>query len=623
MALVIQDFGEDDFDEEAVDREACEIEKTVDDFVDEPSIQHDVIPESDDEGKKHQKTPREQTHIRHGDGRLYKHQTFFNGVAFKECVLDYALRTGDDCSRKIYASILPNDPIWRVRVFEDKHSCVPNGQCKMLKVPHIARLFVDKIRDEPQDYMPMKIEETVLEKWGINVTRSQCQAARNKALRWIETEYNLQFARLRDYAAELIDSNKGSTVVIETLKNAEGKEEFNRFYVCFDVIKTTCKETCRPLVGLDGTFIKHKIKGQLLVALRRDADNGIYPIAWAVVQAENTDNWTWFVQKIKHDLTLNDGDGFIMISDRHRGLIAAVKLELPKIEHRMCVRHIYDNIKKNHGKKTKPRTWCRAFYKMGNYCEDVENNSTESFNNTIKKARELPFVPMLEMVRRLAMARIAKRKAKSHNHKGICTPYVAKFLAKEKKIADDCKVAYSTNGEYKARVNSCSYRVNLEKRTCTCMKFQICGIPCEHAYGVINHKKLIPEDFVCHWFRTAMWKRNYTNGISPVRGASFWPATGAPNVHIPPKPLQPGRKKITKTGKERKKGVNESPKKKADKVKKRIMHCKICGEANHNARLLKLQYLKVKLHKVLKLKPLKVKLLKVKLLKVCKVHFHV
>lgn len=132
-------------------------------------------------------------------------------------------------------------------------------------------------------------------------------------------------------------------------------------------------------------------------------------------------------------------------------------MELPKVEHRKCVRHIYANLKASHGNKTqmkpliwnlawsyneaefqqhleqlfcydtgvyndvikmKPKTWCRAFYKLGNYCEDIENNSTESFNSSIEKARKKPFVPMLETIRRLAMARIAKRSAISHTHKG-------------------------------------------------------------------------------------------------------------------------------------------------------------------------------------------------------------
>ena len=55
---------------------------------------------------------------------------------------------------------------------------------------------------------------------------------------------------------------------------------------------------------------------------------------------------------------------------------------------------VYDDVQ-----RMNPRTWCRAFYKIGSCCVDVENNSTESFNSTITNAREKPFVPMLETVR--------------------------------------------------------------------------------------------------------------------------------------------------------------------------------------------------------------------------------
>lgn len=344
MALLLTPHEDDDFDEEAADRDENEIEDLIRDFADEPSICHDQCPDSDHEeekGLKKKPSAEIMRPIKRGDGMLYKKQTFFNGVAFKECFLDYALRTGENikqyrydkdkigfkcaggnesegCEWKIYASVLPSDNVWKVRVFVDKHSCVPNGECSMLKVPQIARLFVNKIREEPDYFIPMKIEEIIQEKWGITVSRPQCQAARNKAVRWTECEYDHQFSRLRDYAAELIESNKESTVEIDTLKNKKGEEEFNRMYICFENVRRTWKESCRPLIGVDGYFVKHKIKGQQLVALGRDADNAIYPVAWGVVQVENTDNWLWFVRMVKKNLELEDGDGFILVSDRQK-----------------------------------------------------------------------------------------------------------------------------------------------------------------------------------------------------------------------------------------------------------------------------------------------------------------
>ncbi|XP_024010115.1 uncharacterized protein LOC112085211 [Eutrema salsugineum] len=613
----VPEVEEDSDGEDVREQNQYNIEGTLIEFEDEPSIMHNVYPESESDEDEAVRTRRRHNTIRRGDGRLYEGQIFMNGIAFKEVVLDYALRTARNL--KQYR--------WQVKVFVSKHSCVPNGSCEMLKVPVIARLFLDKIRDEPKYFMPMKIEEIVKEKWKITVSRPQCQAARNKALRWIEKEYAEQFSRLRDYEAEILISNPNSSVEIDTITNAEGLDVFNRFYVCFDNLRKSWKATCRPLIGMDGCFIRAKMKGQLLVAMGRDVDNRIYPIAWAVVQVENKENWLWFVRKIKVDLDLGDGEGYVMVSDRHKGLIYAVNLELPNIEHRKCVRHIYMNVKAKHGKKTHmkpfiwnlawsyneaefqenldrlnnydsgvyadvmktdPRTWCRAFYKLGPHCEDVENNSTESWNGSIVKAREKAFVPMLATIARQAMVRIAKRDVKSHAHKGLCTPYVVNYLAAEEEKAADCTVHRSTNNTYLVDLSGCGYRVSLPNRTCTCRRWEITGIPCEHAYAVLKNKKIDAELYVSPWFHTSMWRKTYTDGLVPIRGSRFWPIVGAPPLHEPPEPAQPGRKKgkdgVSKPDTKRKKGKNESPTKKKPVLLKRIMHCKICGTANHNSR---------------------------------------
>ncbi|XP_024010647.1 uncharacterized protein LOC112086105 [Eutrema salsugineum] len=522
--------------EDRRERNAYEIEEALTQFEDEPPILHN-----------------------------YTHNLMMM-KKMKEAVLNHALRTcrnisqykydktrvvfecnGKGCSWRIYCSVPKNSTRW---------------QCAMLKDNVIARLFLDKIREEEEYFMPMKIEQLIMEKWRICVTRNQCQHARNKALRWIEREYAQQFSRLRDYATEIEHSNPGSSVEVDCITNEAGSHVFQRFYVCFNNLRRSWKENCRLLIGVDGCFLKSVQKGELFVANGRDADNRIYPIAWAVVQMENTNNWAWFFRKIKIkvDLCPGDGDEYVLVSDRQKGLLIAVKEELPLIEHRMCVRHIYMNVKYRHGKmpelktliwhlawsynlaeykenlkkiedydeavyadvmKMKPETWCRAFYKLGPYCEDVENNSVESFNNSIGKARDKALVPMLETIARLAMVRIAKREAKADGHQGLTTPYVSKYLAEQNEKAKECIVQPSTNKMFLAIVDGCSYRVNLEHWTCTCRKWQITGIPCEHAYEVIIKRGLETQDYVCKWFKTEMWRKLYMDGIVPVRGARF------------------------------------------------------------------------------------------------------
>lgn len=133
---------------------------------------------------------------------------------------------------------------------------------------------------------------------------------------------------------------------------------FSQIYICFDRLKRSWKQNCRPIIGLDGTFLKHSVQGMILTVIGRDPNNQIYPIAWAVVSAENNDNCEWFVHMLKLDLDLGEGENILIISDMHRSLIHGVSKELPMAEHRTCARHIYANLKKLHKSDTlKPLFW--------------------------------------------------------------------------------------------------------------------------------------------------------------------------------------------------------------------------------------------------------------------------
>ncbi|KAF3622552.1 hypothetical protein FXO38_31214 [Capsicum annuum] len=51
------------------------------------------------------------------------------------------------------------------------------------------------------------------------------------------------------------------------------------------------KAGARRCIGFDGCFLKGVCKGQLLVAVFKDGNNQMLPLAWAVVEVENTFNW--------------------------------------------------------------------------------------------------------------------------------------------------------------------------------------------------------------------------------------------------------------------------------------------------------------------------------------------
>ncbi|CAN1176724.1 hypothetical protein LINPERHAP2_LOCUS32698 [Linum perenne] len=56
----------------------------------------------------------------------------------------------------------------------------------------------------------------------------------------------------------------------------------------------------------------------ILTAVRKDGNNQMFPIAWAVVEGENRDSWGWFISILQEELNLGDGSGWSVISDQQK-----------------------------------------------------------------------------------------------------------------------------------------------------------------------------------------------------------------------------------------------------------------------------------------------------------------
>jgi len=116
-------------------------------------------------------------------------------------------------------------------------------------------------------------------------------------------DFREEFSRLYDYAEQLKTINPGTTLSIRTSKNTiTGKEVFMSIYICFCSLKSGWKEWCRSIIGLDGEYPKGVCNGELLTCISKDGNNQMYPIAWAVVDNEAKETWSWFLKCIRHDL---------------------------------------------------------------------------------------------------------------------------------------------------------------------------------------------------------------------------------------------------------------------------------------------------------------------------------
>jgi len=120
---------------------------------------------------------------------------------------------------------------------------------------------------------------------------------RSKAGKRIYGNLGEQYGRLWDYCETLRCTNQGSCVMMKVEKpNPDFPAKFYKLYLSLAAMKKGFLEGCKPVIGLDGCFLKGPYKGILLAAVGRDANNNMYPIAIVVVEAKTKDNWTWFLE---------------------------------------------------------------------------------------------------------------------------------------------------------------------------------------------------------------------------------------------------------------------------------------------------------------------------------------
>ncbi|KAK3016117.1 hypothetical protein RJ639_006151 [Escallonia herrerae] len=117
-----------------------------------------------------------------------------------------------------------------------------------------------------------------------------------------------------------------------------------RIYICLGGLKKGFLEQCRPVIGLDGCFLKGVCEGQILTAVGVDANNGMFLVAYTMVEVKSTSTWTWFLELLVEDLRINDG-GWTFLSNKQKGLLNALQRVVPNAEQRNCAKHMFENYK--------------------------------------------------------------------------------------------------------------------------------------------------------------------------------------------------------------------------------------------------------------------------------------
>ncbi|KAK8681383.1 hypothetical protein V6N13_053787 [Hibiscus sabdariffa] len=195
------------------------------------------------------------------------------------------------CPWMIWASRLHpkdiNETTWQIKTYIGDHSCIRDTKNTNCTARWLAKAYIDKWRVDPT-YSTGSLQKDVQHDHILQVPLTKCSRAKKIALEMIHGNEDEQYGRIYDYITELRGRNPGTTIICKL-----DYRVFERIYICLQACKDGFKACCRPIISIDGCFLKGHFQGYLLAAVGIDANDCIYPLAYVVVESENTSSWCW------------------------------------------------------------------------------------------------------------------------------------------------------------------------------------------------------------------------------------------------------------------------------------------------------------------------------------------
>ncbi|XP_058741902.1 uncharacterized protein LOC131614317 [Vicia villosa] len=497
------------------------------------------------------------------------------------------------CGFLVLCSKVGHKHTFAIKTLKDTHTCARILNNRSAKSKWVAKHVVKMLQTSETVRISDIIQE-IRQKISIGISVARDWKAKMIAKKVIEGDADSQYAFIWRYAAEITRVNPDNTVKINVERPSPSiQPRFGSFYFYFDGCKKGFIHGCRPFVGVDGCHLKTKYGGQLLIVVVRDANDQYFLLAFSVVETETRESWRWFLQLLMEDI--GQDRRYVFISDQQKGLVAVFDEMFDRIEHRLCLRHLYANFKKRFGGGTLIRdlimgaakaTYYQAWVQKMDELKKVDTNAwswlmaivrSELVVLRLTMARDKPILTMCEWIRKYLMNRLATSATKLEKWQHRVMPIPRKRLDTEVFNSGHWLLTWSMDEKFQVThsFNTQEFILDITKRTCSCNFWEQVGIPCRHDVAVLSYRKQNPDDFVDECYTREKFKLYYGFSVSPINGQDMWP-----KVEVE-KPLPPAYK--IGPGRPRKLRIRESWEDGARKRRPGVAYkCTKCDKFGHN-----------------------------------------
>ncbi|KAL6542410.1 hypothetical protein OROMI_024012 [Orobanche minor] len=422
---------------------------------------------------------------------------------------------------------------WFVSEFRAEHTCTDDISHLGPKKVHskvIGAFFAKKMRNVQDIIRPKLIQEELRRCFSMDVKYDVALRGRNHALEMIYGKYDASFQLLPGYLHMLAVMDHGTITDLDVGPD----NRFRHLFVALGACRAGFGLCMRPMIVVDGTHLKGKNNGILFVAVTKDANEQIYPLAFGIGPIENHESWIWFLTRVRRAYGCTPNT--LIVSDQHVSIEHAVSIVFPEATHSLCYYHLSGKIKR-FGKSTVglfqraaytymqneynknmrviqaskpaayeklmsvgPPKWARSMCPVRRY-SFLTSNAAESFNKTLLWARRLPICSLVEAVRLVLENWFDDRRQKAARDRQEYPEEVIRKVRLQVDRSRAYNVARVDANTFKVETSTRSVIVDLKAWSCECMEFQFDLTPCSHAVAAIQNAGMTISQFIASFYK--------------------------------------------------------------------------------------------------------------------------
>ncbi|XP_056848936.1 uncharacterized protein LOC130499057 [Raphanus sativus] len=494
------------------------------------------------------------------------------------------------CNWSVRAEGLSGSTYFIIKKYVADHTCAASSMNNGGRIPSaktIGSIIMHRYDGVKEGPKTNDIIQIMRMDHGCEISKSLAWDAREFAIHVVRGIPEQSFGKIPKYLYMLREANPGTQTFYET--DVDGKFRF--LFLSFGQSIRGFHTSMRKVLVVDGTFLKSKYKGVLLVATALDGNSNLYPIAFAVVDSENDRSWDWFLRHLK--LVVADERSLAFVSDRNGSLCKAIQNVYPLSQHGICIHHLLNNVVTHYrgkglvgliAKASKAyrvvdyeklfHAVCNISPAIGKYLTDAEvgkwarcqfpgyrydmrtTNPAESINSALRTPREYPVIPLLDSIREM----LTHRRIRKGRTFLVQPVNEHRFLVLGDTI--DCLV-------------------DLDRRTCSCGKYDLIKLPCRHAIKAGLTVGRTPSSLTDDMYTTSTWRTAYQETINPIGvPEDSWvvPDDVQNAAVLPPE----SRRGAGRRRKRRYETVEDKLRSSQATQGKKKRKCSRCGEENHN-----------------------------------------